>query len=194
MNFQKIIEDAFTGLEAAIVLIAFVIVASVFAYVILGAGTTTTQKAEQTIHTGIQQATSAVQPSGAVSIKANDASSAVSDITFYLQLTAGGTGADMSGFSYTVSSPGGISSFTNQEVNYTWVKEVTVGGNGHGDHTGLLTPGEMVLVTITKDFDSAVMGTSTKFIVEAKPSIGAAIPITGTVPDALRAGTWYTVY
>ena len=30
--------DAFTGLEAAIVLIAFVVVAAMFAYVILGAG------------------------------------------------------------------------------------------------------------------------------------------------------------
>jgi flagellin FlaB len=37
--------DAFTGLEAAIVLIAFVVVAAVFAYVILGAGFFTTQKA-----------------------------------------------------------------------------------------------------------------------------------------------------
>ena len=30
--------DAFTGLEAAIVLIAFVVVAAVFSYVVLGAG------------------------------------------------------------------------------------------------------------------------------------------------------------
>ena len=36
--------DAFTGLEAAIVLIAFVVVSAVFAYVILGAGFFTTQK------------------------------------------------------------------------------------------------------------------------------------------------------
>ena len=31
-------EDAFTGLEAAIVLIAFIVVAAVFSYVMLGAG------------------------------------------------------------------------------------------------------------------------------------------------------------
>lgn len=31
-------EDGFTGLEAAIVLIAFVVVAAVFSYVVLGAG------------------------------------------------------------------------------------------------------------------------------------------------------------
>ena len=35
-------EEAFTGLEAAIVLIAFVVVAAVFSYVVLGAGFFTT--------------------------------------------------------------------------------------------------------------------------------------------------------
>jgi flagellin FlaB len=194
MNFEKIIEDAFTGLEAAIVLIAFVVVASVFAYVILGAGTSTTQKAQETVHTGISQATSAVQPSGALSIQADSAGTGVSAITFYLQLAAGGQGADMTGFSYTVSSPNGISSFTNEEVNYTWVKEKEVGGSNHGDHTGLLNPGEMVLVTITKEFDSTLMGVSTKFLVEVKPSIGAPVPMGGTTPTAMRANNWYTVY
>ena len=35
-KFQKV--EAFTGLEAAIVLIAFVVVAAVFSYVVLGQG------------------------------------------------------------------------------------------------------------------------------------------------------------
>jgi archaeal flagellin FlaB len=38
-------DDAFTGLEAAIVLIAFVIVAAIFANIILGAVFFTTKKA-----------------------------------------------------------------------------------------------------------------------------------------------------
>jgi flagellin FlaB len=38
-------EEGFTGLESAIVLIAFIVVAPVFSYVILGAGFFTTQKA-----------------------------------------------------------------------------------------------------------------------------------------------------
>jgi len=40
-------DDAFTGLEAAIVLIAFVVVAAVFSYVVLGAGFFTTQKSQE---------------------------------------------------------------------------------------------------------------------------------------------------
>ncbi|MDD1660888.1 MAG: flagellin, partial [Methanomicrobiales archaeon] len=44
-------EEAFTGLEAAIVLIAFVVVAAVFSYVVLGAGFFSTQKAQESVHT-----------------------------------------------------------------------------------------------------------------------------------------------
>ncbi len=59
-------EDAFTGLEAAIVLIAFVVVAAVFSYVVLGAGFFTTQKSQEVVHTGVSQASSNVEVSGPV--------------------------------------------------------------------------------------------------------------------------------
>jgi archaeal flagellin FlaB len=52
------IDNAFTGLEAAIVLIAFVVVAASFSYVVLGAGFFTTQKAQETIHIRMQQVNS----------------------------------------------------------------------------------------------------------------------------------------
>jgi flagellin FlaB len=51
-------DNAFTGLEAAIVLIAFVVVAAVFRYVLLGAGFFATQKAQEVTYAGIQQTTS----------------------------------------------------------------------------------------------------------------------------------------
>jgi flagellin-like protein len=46
-----------TGIETAIILIAFVIVASVFAYVVLSAGLFSTQKAKEAIHAGLEEAT-----------------------------------------------------------------------------------------------------------------------------------------
>jgi len=49
-------DDGFTGLEAAIVLIAFVVVAAVFSYVVLGAGFFTTQKSQQVVHSSVAQA------------------------------------------------------------------------------------------------------------------------------------------
>lgn len=51
-------DEGFTGLEAAIILIAFVIVASVFSYAMLGAGFFTSQKSQEVVHSGISGASS----------------------------------------------------------------------------------------------------------------------------------------
>lgn len=51
-------EEAFTGLEAAIVLIAFVVVAAVFSFVVLGAGLFTTQKSHEVVYAGVGSAAS----------------------------------------------------------------------------------------------------------------------------------------
>ena len=66
-------ENGFTGLEAAIVLIAFVVVAAVFSYVMLGAGFFTTQKSQEVVHTGVTQASSSLAPSGDVIVESTAA-------------------------------------------------------------------------------------------------------------------------
>ena len=67
-NKKSMIKDkrAFTGLEAAIVLTAFVVVAAVFSYVVLNAGFFTTQKSKEVVHTGVEQATSSAELAGDV--------------------------------------------------------------------------------------------------------------------------------
>ena len=66
MSSLKQNDAGFTGLEAAIVLIAFVVVAAVFSYVVLGAGFFTTQKAQQTVHTSVEQSSSTLEIVGNV--------------------------------------------------------------------------------------------------------------------------------
>ena len=66
MSFRKHNDEGFTGLEAAIVLIAFVVVAAVFSYVVLGAGFFTTQKAQETVYKGVEQSTANIQMIGNV--------------------------------------------------------------------------------------------------------------------------------
>ncbi|MEN6443408.1 MAG: archaellin/type IV pilin N-terminal domain-containing protein [Methanoregula sp.] len=193
MNSSKCNDEGFTGLEAAIVLIAFVVVAAVFSYVVLGAGFFTTQKAQETVHTGVAQTTSAVEPSGPVSVHSPDGST-IDNLTFYLQLAAGGTGVDMSKVTYTLSTPTQVSTFTNATVSYDWVKENVAGGSNHDAHAGLLNPREMVLVTVNPGMDAADLGINTKFICEVKPPVGAALPIARTIPAGLNTDTWYEVY
>lgn len=192
MNLTQSNHDAFTGLEAAIVLIAFIIVAAVFGFVILGAGFFTTSKAQETVHSGVSQATAAVQQSGATSIQADGTGYGISQITFYLQSAASGTGAEMSAFGYTVSTSKKSVTYSANDVTYTWVKEVTT--SNHGAHAGVLAPKEMVMVAITTGWTTAEMTLSDKFTVEAKPAVGAPVYIGGTVPGAMSGNNWYEVY
>ncbi len=63
-------QKGITGLETAIILIAFVVVAAVFAYTVLSAGLFTTQKSQQAGYSGIQEARSSVTVKGDVIAKA----------------------------------------------------------------------------------------------------------------------------
>ncbi len=54
------------ALEAAIILIAFVVVASVFAFAVLSAGTASTEKGQQAIYAGLEGVQSSMQIKGAV--------------------------------------------------------------------------------------------------------------------------------
>src|SRR5512145_1307526 len=193
MNSKKPNDEGFTGLEAAIVLIAFVVVAAVFSYVVLGAGFFTTQKAQETVHTGVAQTTSAVEPSGPVSVQASGSDS-IDNVSFYLQLAAGGTGVDMSKVTFTVSTSKKVATFTAADVTYVWVKRNTPLDGGQTAHAGLLAPREMVLVYVNPGFTSTDMTNNDKFIVEVKPPIGAALPIARTIPAGLTDNTWYEVF
>lgn len=55
-----------TGLETAIILIAFVVVASVFAFTVLSTGVFSAERAKETIFAGLQQTKSSLRPSGSV--------------------------------------------------------------------------------------------------------------------------------
>jgi flagellin FlaB len=183
-------DKGFTGLEAAIVLIAFVVVAAVFSYVVLGAGFFTTQKAQETVHTGVSQATSAVELSGPVMVQAGSTTS-VSHISFYLQLAAGGNAVDITKIGYTVSTPDMVKTVqgTDSAVTTTWLKTISSGN--------LLEPREMVLIDLnagTMGFSSTTMTLNDKLTVEVKPPIGSSLPITRTIPAALNSPNWYEVY
>ena len=62
------------GIEAAIVLIAFVVIASALAYVVVNMGFYSSQKAKSTISRGIDEATSALQLDGSVIAYTNETS------------------------------------------------------------------------------------------------------------------------
>ena len=58
-------QKGITGLETAIVLIAFVVVASVFAFTILSAGVFSSEANKQTIHAGLKETRTGLRQAGA---------------------------------------------------------------------------------------------------------------------------------
>jgi len=186
-------EDAFTGLEAAIVLIAFVVVAAVFSYVMLGAGFFATQEAQRTVHTGVGQATSNVELVGGVVTLTVDATDAgkLSNITFMLQLAAGGAPVDMKKVTYTVSTDTELTTFTYENVNSTWYVEGAV-QTGNND---MLDKFETVQIDIfTNGTTLPTIGPNDRFNIEVVPDIGAALPIGRVAPADFQKGYKYPVY
>ena len=55
-----------TGLETAIILIAFVVVASVFSFTILSTGMFASERSKETVYAGLEEAKSSLEPRGAM--------------------------------------------------------------------------------------------------------------------------------
>jgi flagellin FlaB len=77
-------EKGITGLETAIILIAFVVVAAVFAYTVLSAGLFSTQKSSEAVYSGLKEAQSSMELRGGVIAYKGDAniSSSVGKVEF----------------------------------------------------------------------------------------------------------------
>jgi flagellin-like protein len=78
-------QHGITGLETAIILIAFVVVAAVFAYTVLSAGLFSTQKSQEAVYNGLQETQNTLEVKGAVlsqaDAKAKDACDALGNWT-----------------------------------------------------------------------------------------------------------------
>ena len=178
-------EKGFTGLEAAIVLIAFVVVAAVFSYVMLGAGFFTTQKSQEVVHTGVTQASSSVELGGDVVAKGDTANNNISNITMFLQLTSGGSAVDMNRTLIVYSSPNQaptdlLNGSTADATHFQIVNRY----NNNTDY--LIDRGEKfeVLVSIS-DVDTVGVGPNNEFQVEIKPPQGATYTIHRKAPPSI---------
>ena len=178
-------EDAFTGLEAAIVLIAFVVVAAVFSYVMLGAGFFATQQAQQVVHTGSQQASSSLEIIGNIYGHATTTAK-LDSIEFTVGNTAGGTPIDISQMLVTFTS--GKTSVViprsdDDPAAGEWAVIETY--NDIGEQNYLLEPGEQFVLKIV--FPTEVtLAPYTEFTVNLQPAVGAVYPIKKTVPAYLN--------
>ena len=83
------------GVEAAIVLIAFLIIAAALSYVVINMGFYTTQKTKETMQTGLDESLTALQLDGVVTAKTNESSSHILYILVPVKLSAGRGSVDL---------------------------------------------------------------------------------------------------
>jgi len=86
---------AIVGIESAIVLIAFVVVAAALAFVVLNMGFFTTQKSKETIGSGLGEASSALEIDGTVVAGVDVSSSKITYFYIPLKLSAGKASIDL---------------------------------------------------------------------------------------------------
>ena len=76
-------QHGITGLETAIILIAFVVVASVFAFTVLSTGIFASERSKETVYAGLEEAKSSLEPRGSVIAFKGRAGTTVDDDTIY---------------------------------------------------------------------------------------------------------------
>nr|WP_303714090.1 archaellin/type IV pilin N-terminal domain-containing protein [Methanoculleus marisnigri] len=184
-------EDAFTGLEAAIVLIAFVVVAAVFSYVVLGAGFFTTQKSQEVVHTSVAQTSSSMEVVG--DVIGVGSSNVLTSTMITFGLSAGGGDVDFEKLVITYANKTGVTTLTKGSPFY--VNDGTAGEgewqivkimNNATDDTGYLLQAREQF-TISADIPDGGIGPNEEFTIEVKPVVGSSLAIVRTVPAQIDA-------
>ncbi len=176
-------ERGITGLETAIILIAFVVVAAVFAFVVLSTGLFSSERGKEAVYAGLAKTRGTMTLTGGV-IATSDLTK-ITKVTFSITLAAGGDKVNMNATDVTNRT---VISYIDKDVMDPDLEYTVQSVTGNGDM--LLEQGELMTVTI--DFTAQVagpvynVGTNQTFILEIKPPTGSYLVIQRTTPPSLN--------
>jgi flagellin FlaB len=169
-----------TALETAIILIAFVVVASVFAFTILSAGSSSTEKGKQAIEAGLQGVQSTMTIKG--SVIAMGSGTNVDSAIFTVSLVSGGSPVNLStSAKEVVIGYKDQNQFTN---SMPWDIAWIVSKQSTADD--LLEAGELAEITVDLSGLSPRLIANGQFNLEIKPPTGAVLGINRTIPAAVQ--------
>jgi flagellin FlaB len=176
-------EQGITGLETAIILIAFVVVATVFAFVVLTTGIFSSERGKETVFAGLEKARGTMELRGGIVVTATGTTLAVDDISFAVSNTAGGEPVplDPAATSNRTVIAFRDPSVVDNDVTYTVTNIV-------GDGDTLLEPGELSVISIdapTGISPAPAMAVNTRFSLEVQSPVGAVLDITRQLPPQL---------
>ena len=178
-----------TGLETAIVLIAFVVVSSVFAFAALSTGLFSSDKAKETIQAGLAETRGSMELKGSVILEAQTfgTTANITTIAFQVANAAGGESIDL--------TPGRtLIKYTDQTQSKMFLSTTgfTTTGLGSADSDQLLERNEVYelkLINLATGFHDtnddtlkSGLGVNTTFTLEIIPPRGAVLFIERTTP------------
>jgi len=194
------------GVEAAIVLIAFIIIAAALSYVVINMGFYTTQKTKETMESGLEESTTALQLDGVVTAKTNK--SGVPYILYILvpvKLSSGKGAVDLSEKSVVVSVylpnatlmniyKGAVSVSTGSEtwsdLNNTLKLENNSAKfaiyNDDGDTVLESNEKAFLLIRLNSSDTNCMLKQYETIKIEVRAAKGAALTIVRTAPGGLK--------
>ena len=176
-------EHGITGLETAIVLIAFVVVAAVFAFVVLSTGLFSSERSKETVYAGLAKTRGTMELTGGVLATSNQTQ--LTALTFDVTLAAGGDSVNL--------DPASTSNRTNIRYSDGAVKissmtYTTTVVTGNTDK--LLEPGEMMEIGIDLTAvanNTADIAENETFTLEIQPPSGSFMILQRTTPASVGA-------
>ena len=175
-------EEGITGLETAIILIAFVIVASVFAFVVLSTGLFSAERGKETVFAGLEKARGNLEVRGALTVTDVDTDGTIDDaddIQFNVALAAGGFPISLNPAAYTntvvINYIDAQDRVANTTYTVTWILD---------DGEDLLEVGELAELTVNPPAGST-LATNEMFTLEVVPPSGGTLLINRTLPPEI---------
>lgn len=187
-------QNGITGLETAIILIAFVVVASVFAYTVLSAGIFSAEKGKEAIHSGLETARSSMELVGGIIATDTDADDEVEQVIFMVANALDGEPIDLT-TTTDADADGDLSDEANalhtlvlsyfdenqRMDDIAWTKTQI----GKGDSDDVLEPGEKFQITVNVAGLTTALDEYDVFTIEVKPAKGSALTIERTLPAVI---------
>ena len=198
------------GVEAAIVLIAFLIIAAALSYVVINMGFYTTQKTKETMQQGLDESLTALQLDGVVTAKTNETSAHILYILIPVKLSAGRGAVDLGNSSVVVSVYLPTATLLNiykgakVVTNATWdelknelslsdIQAMFAIYNDNGNKNTVLESNEkaFLMIRLNETNPNVMLKEYDTIKVEVRAAKGAALTVVRTAPGGLAADSFY---
>ena len=178
-------EAGFTGLEAAIVLMAFVVVAATFAHAVLGTGLTFAGESQSVVHQSVRQTGSGLVRQ--VPSRYQQQTRRIDTLVIPIGLTAGSEPIDINTVSIRLVGSAHMEEVCRNDPLIGVFPEDghwSVGERINSDDDHLLEPGERYILYITP-MNRLDCRPSRTFALEIKPAGRVALRVERTVPGSI---------